>query len=106
MLLRLLSLLGIKSRNFVRNMLRKRANVSKLAKVASLVWNHNIELFEDNLSSLVLSSLKVDFAVTYEVTAKILHTDKDIGPLIDRIGKHKGAMIMSVNWKDAEVLLL
>ena len=39
--------------------------MSKLAKVASLVWNLSIELFEDSLSSLVLSSLKVDFAVTY-----------------------------------------
>ena len=42
------------------------------------------------------------FVVRYEVTAKIIHTDKDIGPLIDRIGKHRGAMIMSVDWKDAE----
>ena len=43
------------------------------------------------------------FVVKYEVTAKILQTDKDIGPLIDRIGKHKGTLIMNVDWKDAEV---
>lgn len=91
--------------NFVRNMLRKRVSVRKLVRVASLLCNLSIEPSEDSPSSLVLSSLRVDFAVTYEVTAKILHTDKDIGPLIDRIGKHKGAMIMSVDWKDAEVFL-
>jgi len=43
------------------------------------------------------------FVVKYEVTAKILQTSKDIGPLIDRIGKHKGTLIMAVDWKDAEV---
>ena len=45
------------------------------------------------------------FVVKYEVTAKILQTNKDIGPLIDRIGKHKGTLIMNVDWKDAEVQL-
>lgn len=39
----------------------------------------------------------------YEVTTKILHHDKDIGPLVDRIGKRSGSMILSVEWKDANV---
>lgn len=37
------------------------------------------------------------------MTAKILHTEVDIGPLVDRIGKRSGSMILSVEWKDAEV---
>ena len=105
-LLRLLFLSGTRSSRFARNILRKRVSVRKLARVVNSALNLNIALSEDNLSSLVLVPIKVDFAVTYEVTAKILRTDKDIGPLIDRIGKHKGAMIMSVDWKDAEVHLL
>ena len=38
------------------------------------------------------------FAVTYEVTGKILHTD-EIGPLVDKINRKDGAHIDSLEWQ-------
>jgi hypothetical protein len=38
------------------------------------------------------------FAVTYEVTGKILHTD-EIGPLVDKINRKEGTHIDSLEWQ-------
>lgn len=38
------------------------------------------------------------FAVTYEVTGKILHTD-NIGPLVDKINRKEGTHIETLEWQ-------
>ena len=49
----------------------------------------------------------VEFAVSYEVTAKILYYNAEkVGPLVDRIGKRSGSTILSMKWKDADVYIL
>jgi hypothetical protein len=43
------------------------------------------------------------FAVTYEVTAKVLQPE-NIGQLVDRLNRRAGVSIEELAWKDAEVV--
>ena len=85
-------------------MLKIKLSVRRLVKVGSLKWNLSIELSEENLSLYVSIKAIVEFAVSYEVTAKILYYNAEkVGPLVDRIGKRSGSTITSMKWKDADV---